>query len=126
MAKEAKVNYTAEMTAAIVDRYKAGETVEAIAASISKAVRSVRSKLVREGVYTAAEKPKGAKREEGPTKKELLRELETLAPNLPIDGFVNATKEAITALIQHLESAEADDESDDEPAQVDESGDAAE
>jgi hypothetical protein len=107
MAKQAKVNYSDEMTAAIVDRYQAGETVEAIAESIGKAVRSVRSKLVREGVYVAAEKPKASKREEGPTKKELLRDLESLAPHLPIDGFVNATKEAITALIDHLQS-EAD------------------
>jgi hypothetical protein len=121
MAKEAKVNYTTEMTAAIVDRYTAGETVEAIAASIGKAVRSVRSKLVREGVYTAAEKPKGAKREEGPTKKELLRELKALAPDLPNDGFVNATKEAITALIQHLSAmADEDDSADDADESVDE------
>lgn len=104
MAKEAKVNYSEELTAAIVQRYEAGESVEDIAESIGKAVRSVRSKLVREGVYVAAEKPAKAKREEGPTKKELLRDLESLAPHLPIDGFVNATKEALSALIQHLET----------------------
>ena len=112
MAKEAKQNYSAELTAAIVERYTAGETVETIAESIGKAVRSVRSKLVREGVYVAAEKAPAAKREEGPTKKELLRDLEALAPDLPIDGFVNATKEAISALIDHLQSesdAPADD-----------------
>ena len=122
MAKEAKVNYTAEMTAAIVDRYNAGETVETIAESIGKAVRSVRSKLVREGVYVAAEKTPKAKREEGPTKKELLRDLEALAPQVPMEGFVNATKEALTALIDHLESeAEApaeDAESDEEVAEA--------
>jgi hypothetical protein len=114
---EKKVNYTEAQTAAIVERYTAGETVETIAESIGKAVRSVRSKLVREGVYVAAEKAPKAKREEGPTKKELLRDLEVLAPHLPIEGFVNATKEAITALIQHLES-EADD-SDDESEESD-------
>ena len=97
MAKEAKANYSAELTAAIVERYTAGETVEMIAESIGKAVRSVRSKLVREGVYVAQEKPAAAKREEGPTKKELLRDLELLAPHLPIEGFVNATKEANSA-----------------------------
>lgn len=107
MAKEAKQNYPEELTTAIVERYQAGESVEAIAESIGKAVRSVRSKLVREGVYVAQEKPKASKREEGPSKKELLRDLESLAPHLPIDGFVNATKEALTALIQHLET-EAD------------------
>ena len=120
MATEKRVNYTEELTAAIVQRYQDGETVEAIAESIGKAVRSVRSKLVREGVYVVAEKPVKAKREEGPTKKELLRELESLAPHFPIEGFVNATKEALVALIDHLESeAEApaeDAESDEEVA----------
>lgn len=116
MAKEAKQNYSEEMTAAIVQRYTSGETVETIAESIGKAVRSVRSKLVREGVYVAAEKAPAAKREEGPTKKELLRDLEALAPHLPIEGFVNATKEAISALIDHLES-EADAPADDSEAE---------
>ena len=114
MATEKRVNYTEEQTAAIVNRYQAGESVETIAESIGKAVRSVRSKLVREGVYVAAEKPAKAKREEGPTKKELLRDLEALAPHFPIEGFMNATKEALTALIHHLETevdAPAEDES---------------
>jgi hypothetical protein len=102
MAAEKRVNYTAEQTAAMIERYQAGESVEAIAESIGKAVRSVRSKLVREGVYVAAEKPTKAKREEGPTKKELIRELEAIAP-FPVDGLMNATKEAIQAVIDHLQ-----------------------
>jgi len=102
MAAEKRVNYTAEQTAAMVERYQAGESVEAIAESIGKAVRSVRSKLVREGVYVAAEKPAKAKREEGPTKKELIRELEAIAP-FPVEGLMNATKEAIQAVIDHLQ-----------------------
>jgi hypothetical protein len=97
---EKRVNYTEEMTAAIVQRYQAGEPVEQIAESIGKAVRSVRSKLVREGVYIASEKPKAVK-VEGPSKKELIRELEELAP-FPVDGLMNATKEALSALIVHL------------------------
>lgn len=107
MAKEAKVNYSEELTASIVQRYTTGESVEDIAESIGKAVRSVRSKLVREGVYVAVEKPKAATKDDGPTKKELLRELESLAPQFPIEGFVNATKDALTALIEYLQT-EAD------------------
>lgn len=103
MAKEATLNYTPEMTAAIVERYTAGETVETIAESIGKAVRSVRSKLVREGVYVAPEKGVKAKREEGPTKKEMLIQLSDVWPDAPVDGLVNATKEAIATLIAHLE-----------------------
>ena len=49
-------NYTASMTAQIIDDYQANKSVEEIATSIGKSVRSVRSKLVREGVYVAQEK----------------------------------------------------------------------
>ena len=50
------VNYTPELTAQIVDQYQSGVSVADIASSIEKSVRSVRSKLVREGVYVAAPK----------------------------------------------------------------------
>ena len=95
------VNYTPEMTARIVDDYQAGITVEQIADSIEKSVRSVRSKLVREGVYVAAPKAKARKADE-PTKKELLNHLETIAP-FGVTGFMGATKEAINELISHFE-----------------------
>jgi hypothetical protein len=107
MATEKRVNYTEAQTAQMIADYQAGHTVEAIAEAMGKAVRSVRSKLVREGVYVAAEKPKGAKREEGPTKKEMLRELEELAP-FAVEGFMGATKEAIGALIEHLRAEGAE------------------
>lgn len=97
-------NYSEELTAAIVERYKAGESVEDIADSIGKAVRSVRAKLVRENVYVAPEKPVKAEKVEGPTKKELMRELEAIAP-FPVEGLMNATKEAIQAVIDHLRAA---------------------
>ena len=100
MAKS--VNYTAEMTARIIEDYQAGVTVEAIAEGIEKSVRSVRSKLVREGVYVAAPK-KTARKSDEPTKKELLIKLETVAP-FGVDGFMGATKEAINDLIRHLEA----------------------
>lgn len=102
MAAEKKVNYTESQVEQMIADYQAGQTVEAIAEAMGKAVRSVRSKLVREGVYVAAEKAPKAKREEGPTKKELIRELEALAP-FDVGGFMNATKEAIQSLIDHLQ-----------------------
>ena len=95
-----QVNYTAEMTAAIVDQYQAGVSVDAIATDIGKSVRSVRSKLVREGVYVAKAKP-AAKRDNGPTKKELLIELE--ATGFDVNGFEGATKDAILRLIAHMQ-----------------------
>jgi len=93
-------NYTAEMTAAIVDQYQAGVSVDEIATDMGKSVRSVRSKLVREGVYVAKAKP-AAKRELGPTKKELLIELE--GTGFDVTGFEGATKDAIMRLIAHTQ-----------------------
>jgi len=95
----AQQNYSAEMTASIVSQYQAGVEVEAIAASIEKSVRSVRSKLVREGVYVAKPKAKST-RVMGPTKKELLKDLE--ATGFDVAGFEGATKDAIERLIAHF------------------------
>ena len=96
------VNDTPEMTAKAIDLYQEGVSVEQIASAIDKSVRSVRSKLVREGVYVAAPKAKARKKDE-PTKKELLNHLETIAP-FGVTGFMGATKEAINELISHFET----------------------
>ena len=47
------VNYTAEQTARMVADYQAGMTVDAIAETLGKTVRSVVAKLSREKVYVA-------------------------------------------------------------------------
>ena len=47
------VNYTAEQTARMVADYQAGVTVESIATTLGKSVRSVVAKLSREKVYVA-------------------------------------------------------------------------
>ena len=104
MAKKAP-NYSPELTDAIVADYQAGQPVEDIADAIGKSVRSVRSKRVREGVYVAKEKPKGAKRDNGPSKKELLGRLEEVDPNAPLNGLMGATKEAISWAIDTAEAA---------------------
>ena len=98
MAKN--VNYSAALTAKIVDDYQAGVAVEAIAETVEKSVRSVRSKLVREGVYVAAPK-KTARKSDEPTKKELLIQLEAVAP-FAVDGFMGATKEAINEMLKYF------------------------
>jgi len=94
-----KVNYTSEMTTQIVDSYTAGMDIAEIADSIGKTVRSVRSKLVREGVYKAAPKKAGRK-VEGPTKKELLREIESTG--FEVTGLEGATKEALARILSVL------------------------
>ena len=104
MAKKAP-NYSPELTDAIVADYQAGTPVKDIADAIGKSVRSVRSKLVREGVYVAQEKPtKGVKRD-GPSKKELLNRLEEVDPNAPIDGLKGAKIDAIAWIIDTAEAA---------------------
>lgn len=52
---EKTVNYTPEQTLQVVADYKAGITVEAIAESLGKSVRSIVAKLSREGVYQKKE-----------------------------------------------------------------------
>ena len=91
-----KVNYTPEMTTQIVDAYTSGLSVDQIADTVGKTVRSVRSKLVREGVYVAKEKV-ATRKVEGPTKKEILRDLD--ATGFDTKGFEGATKEALTRLL---------------------------
>ena len=95
-------NYTAEATAKIIADYQSGLTVEQIAEAIDKSVRSVRSKLVREGVYVAAPK-KASRKNDEPTKKELLLELEQVAP-FEVTGLMGATKASIQDLIAHFKS----------------------
>ena len=97
------INYSPELTAKIVEDYQNGTSIEAIADAIEKSVRSVRSKLVREGVYVAVEKPKARKNDE-PTKKELLNELDEIAP-FEVDGVMGATKASISTLIAHFKGA---------------------
>ena len=97
------VNYTPEMTAQIVSDYEAGVSVDAIAETINKSVRSVRSKLVREGVYVAKPKTTTRKADE-PTKKELLNQLEDVYP-FDVNDFMGATKMASNDLLSHFSDA---------------------
>lgn len=94
------VNYTPEMTAQIVSDYEAGIAVEAIAEAVNKSVRSVRSKLVREGVYIAKPKTTSRKSDE-PTKKELLNSLEAVYP-FNVNDLTGATKDGIKDLLSHF------------------------
>ena len=91
-----KVNYTPEMTTQIVDAYSSGMAITEIADRVGKSARSVRSKLVREGVYVAQPK-KVTRKVEGPSKKEILRDLE--GTGFDVKGFEGATKEALTRLL---------------------------
>ena len=110
-----KVNYTPEMVEKAVAMYNelGNGGMEKIAEELGRNVRSVRSKLVREGVYIADEKPAKVATVTGPTKAEMLVELQLFVPDLDMDGMMGATKAAIQSLIDifaedETESVEAD------------------
>ena len=91
-------NYSEEMVVSMVSAYQNGDSVEDIAEAIGKSKRSVISKLVREGVYVAKDKPV-SKGDTGPTKKALLNQLEQIDSEMPVNGLAGATKEALEYLI---------------------------
>jgi len=95
---EKNANYTPEVLEEMLAMYDelGNDGIEDIAKKLGKTVRSVRSKLVREGVYVAT--PKSAyNKTEGPSKKELLREIE--AKGFNAEGFEGATKIALSRLL---------------------------
>ena len=97
-ATQKTANYTAEMVSSMIEMYSelGNDGLNEIADTLGKSTRSVRSKLVREGVYVASPK-KAAAKQEGPSKKEILREIE--ASGFDVTGFEGATKAALTRLI---------------------------
>ena len=112
--KSKTVNYTEEMVDKIISMYEdlGNDGMAEIAEAVGRPVRSVRSKLVREGVYVATPKAVKAAKAEGPTKKELLNELENLV-SFDVTGLMGATKAAIAdviALAQLQGDAEANAE----------------
>lgn len=95
-----QINYTKEQTEQLIALYqeRGNEALEDIAQELGRPLKSVRAKLVREGIYVAPDKAK-RKLEDGPTKKELVRELSTLTGK-PLNGIDAATKEALSELIE--------------------------
>ena len=96
-------NYTTEQTEQLLQLYEELGTdgLEEIAERIQKPVRSVRSKLVKEGVYTPV--AKSANRKLGPSKKDMLNDLETLV-GFDTTAFSGSTKSALSSLINYLEA----------------------
>lgn len=93
-------NYTDAQVEQIVQMYQelGNDGMETIAETVGKSVRSVRSKLVREGVYVATPKVAKAPKDTGPSKKELLNELEQIV-GFDVTPLTGSTKEGLQALI---------------------------
>ena len=98
---EAKTNYTEAQTLELVNEYKAGVTVEALAEKLGKSVRSVVAKLSREGVYVAKAKTKASARV---TKAALTSVLEAKLGMEPgsLDSLQKGSHEALEALADRV------------------------
>lgn len=104
MTKSTVVNYTEAQTEQLHNLYAELGTagLDKIADQLGKSVRSVRAKLVRDGLYTAGEKSAVSKAT-GPSKKELLRDFETAG--FDPTGLEGATKEALARILNHIRVA---------------------
>lgn len=102
------VNYTEAQIAKMAEMYAemGNEGLDQIAEMLGKTVRSVRSKLVREGLYQAAPKKTAVKKDQGPSKKELLNELEAIV-GFDVTPLQGATKEGIQRLIDFAQAKSA-------------------
>ena len=103
MATEKTANYSDAALIELRDLYNnlGNDGLEHIARSLNKSVRSVRSKLVREGIYVSTPKTKAPATSSGPSKKELLNDLEAIV-GFDVSGFAGATKPALQALIDRF------------------------
>jgi hypothetical protein len=100
---EKTVNYTPEMTATLVEGFKAGESVEVLATKVGRTVRSVIAKLSKEGVYKGKEKTAG-KREM--LKAEMVAAISTeigVAEEV-LESLEKATGPALMAVLKALRS----------------------
>ena len=101
MMTEKTVNYTEALTKELVDRYVAGESVEALAESLGKTTRSVVAKLSREGVYKAKTRASGVARVK---KADLVDQLATacgVAPEV-FESLEKANHDVLEALVAKL------------------------
>ena len=100
---EKTVNYTEADTLALVQRYQAGETVEALAEAFARSTRSIVAKLSREGVYKKKEYV--GKTGEKPVKKDVHADAIGAILRLPendIDSLTKANKSALKAIFDAL------------------------
>ena len=98
---EKQVNYTPEQTLQIREAYLAAptsETVEALAKSLGKTVRSIVAKLSREGIYKKKEYV--TKNGEKPVKKDELADQLALMFGLTENEADSLTKANKTALVK--------------------------
>lgn len=79
------------------------EGLEQIAEIMNRPVRSIRAKLVKEGLYVGID-PTTKHKKNGPSKKELLRDFETLG--IDPTGLEGATKTALERVLKSLSNVQ--------------------
>lgn len=105
MTKATPTNYTAEQTQQLVDGYAQGETVEQLATTMGKTVRSVVAKLSREGVYKAKTKATGQHRVKKAELVDKLAQACGVAPEM-FETLEKANHDVLEALVAKLTAAE--------------------
>jgi hypothetical protein len=101
MTKATPQNYTPEQTVELVAGYQSGKTVEQLAETLGKTVRSVVAKLSREGVYVAKTRATGQARVK---KADLVDKLATacgVAPEV-FESLEKANHEVLERLVAEL------------------------
>ena len=102
---EKTVNYTEAQTINMVTDYRRGVSVEEIAQSLGKSVRSVVAKLSREGVYQ--KKAYVNKQGEAPVKKDAVADFIGEALGLSeadTDSLAKANKRALAAVAKFIKA----------------------
>jgi hypothetical protein len=103
MASEKTVNYTVEQTTQVIADYVGGVSVEQIAMSMGKSVRSIVAKLSREGVYQKKEYK--TKTGEPVVKKDAHADAIGAILRLPendVESLTKANKSALKAIFEAL------------------------
>lgn len=97
-------NYTNEQTEKLITLYTelGNDGIANIASELNKPIKSVISKLVKEGVYVS--NPKAISKRTSASKKELLNELENIV-GFDTTGLASSTKQALSELLSFLKKS---------------------
>lgn len=101
MTKPTPTNYTPEQTQQLVTGYQAGETVEQLAVTMGKTVRSVVAKLSREGVYKPKTRATGQHRVKKADLVDQLAQRCGVAPEV-FESLEKANHDVLEALVAKL------------------------
>lgn len=90
----------ADKLVGIYDPENSDATVAEAMKELNRSKRSIQGKLVSEKLYVAPEKPAPKKKDEGPTKGEILTAL--VENGFPVEGLDAATKPALTNVLDYV------------------------